>query len=353
MNLPCLAVINTFLGCAGLMAADQPGFVRSDFLYETAPFPSCHASTLIETKDGLLAAYFGGTEERNPDVAIWLSRQTDGKWLAPVQVANGVDSPTKRYPTWNPVLFRPKDGPLRLFYKKGPSPSEWWGMVMTSTDEGRTWSKPVRLPDGILGPIKNKPVQLADGDIISGSSSEGKEGWRVHFERSTDGGTSWTATPPLNDGKRIAAIQPSILIHPGNRLQALGRTKATGIFEIWSDDGGRTWGPMTPTGLPNPSAGTDAVTLQDGRHLLVYNHNAKERSPLNVAVSKDGKVWQAALVLEDDPKAPNGFSYPAVIQTKDGLVHISYTWRRERIKHVVVDPTELVLRPLIKGAWPK
>jgi predicted neuraminidase len=353
MNLPCLFVMTAFLGTAVAMAADQSGFVRSDFLYETAPFPSCHASTLVETKDGLLAAYFGGTEERNPDVAIWLSRQTDGKWSAPVEVANGVESPTKRYPTWNPVLFQPKDGPLRLFYKKGPSPSEWWGMVMTSTDEGRTWSKPVRLPEGILGPIKNKPVQLANGDIISGSSSEGKEGWRVHFERSTDGGMTWTATPPLNDGKKIAAIQPSLLIHPGDRLQALGRTRATGIFEIWSEDGGKTWGPMISTGLPNPSSGTDAVTLRDGRHLLVYNHSRKDRSPLNIAVSNDGKVWEAALVLEDDAKEPNGFSYPAVIQTKDGLVHISYTWRRERIKHVVVDPAKLVLRPLVNGAWPK
>ncbi len=353
MNMPCLFVMTAFLGTAVAMAADQPGFVRSDFLYETAPFPSCHASTLVETKNGLLAAYFGGTEERNPDVAIWLSRQTDGKWSAPVEVANGVESPTKRYPTWNPVLFQPKDGPLRLFYKKGPSPSEWWGMVMTSTDEGRTWSKAVRLPEGILGPIKNKPVQLANGDIISGSSSEGKEGWRVHFERSTDGGMTWTATPPLNDGKKIAAIQPSLLIHPGDRLQALGRTRATGIFETWSEDGGKTWGPMISTGLPNPSSGTDAVTLRDGRHLLVYNHSRKDRSPLNIAVSNDGKVWEAALVLEDDAKAPNGFSYPAVIQTKDGLVHISYTWRRERIKHVVVDPAKLVLRPLVNGAWPK
>jgi predicted neuraminidase len=354
MKPPFLAALATILGSIAAVAADQPGWVRAEFLYETSPFPSCHASTLLETKDGLLAAYFGGTEERHPDVGIWTSRLKEGHWAAPVEVANGVESPTKRYPTWNPVLFQPKDGPIRLFYKVGPSPSEWWGMVMTSTDEGRTWSKPVRLPDGILGPIKNKPVQLANGDIVSGSSSEGKEGWRVHFERSTDGGLTWTATPPLNDGKKIAAIQPSILLHPDNRLQALGRTKATGLFEIWSEDGGKTWGPMTLTGLPNPSSGTDAVTLRDGRHLLVYNHVAeRRRSPLNVAVSKDGKAWEAALVLEDDAEAPNGFSYPAVIQTRDGLVHISYTWRRERIKHVVVDPSKLVLKPLVDGAWPK
>src|SRR5690606_20125662 len=110
---------------------------------------------------------------------------------------------------------------------------------------------------------------------------------------------------------------------------------------------------MTPTGLPNPSSGTDAVTLADGRQLLVYNHNPnyKGRSPLNVAISSDGEQWQAALVLEDDD-GPNGYSYPAVIQSSDGLVHITYTWRRERIKHVVLDPREFNLEPIVDGTWP-
>jgi predicted neuraminidase len=348
LRLLCLLVVIP-------VTAAEPGLVKSEFIYETAPYPSCHASTVVETKDGLVAAWFGGTAERNPDVGIWVSRQVAGKWSTPVEVANGVASSTNRYPTWNPVLFQPKTGPLLLFYKAGPSPSTWWGLKMTSDDAGKTWSKPERLPDGILGPIKNKPVQLANGDILSPTSSEGDAGWRVHFERSSDGGKTWTATPPLNDGKKIAAIQPSILIHPDGRLQALGRTRSHGVFEIWSDDGGKTWGELTATALPNPSSGIDAVTLRDGRHLLVYNHNPnyKGRSPLNVAVSKDGKTWQAALVLEDDAEAPNGFSYPAVIQTRDGLVHITYTWRRERIKHVVVDPSKLELRPLVNGAWPK
>lgn len=332
--------------------AAEPGLLNSEFIYLTAPYPSCHASTIAETRNGLVAAWFGGTRERDPDVAIWLSRLESGKWTVPVAVANGVVSPEQRFPTWNPVLFQPKDGPLMLFYKVGPSPSQWWGMVMTSKDSGRSWSQPQRLPDGLIGPVKNKPVQLASGDILSPSSTE-NDGWRVHFERSTDGGKTWVATPPLNDPKTIGAIQPSILIHGGGRLQAIGRTRSSGVFQIWSADDGRTWGAMTPLGLPNPSSGTDAVTLRDGRHLLVYNHSSKSRSPLNVAVSADGKNWQAALVLEDDPKAPNGFPYPAVIQTADGLVHITYTWKRERIKHAVVDPSKLVLKPIVNGEWPK
>lgn len=327
--------------------------VASEFIYEKAPFPSCHASTIVECQGQLLAAWFGGTHERHPDVGIWFARRGEAGWSAPVEVANGVESPTVRYPTWNPVLFQPKSGPLMLFYKVGPSPSEWWGMLMTSTDAGQTWSTPRRLPDGILGPIKNKPVELENGDILAGSSTE-DHGWRVHFERSSDGGETWTRTPPLNVPLKIAAIQPSILFHQGGRLQALGRTRATGIFEIWSDDGGKTWGEMGLTGLPNPSSGTDAVTLADGRQFLVYNHNPnyKGRSPLNVALSDDGKTWLAAAVLEDDPTHPQ-YSYPAVIQTADGLVHITYTWRRERIKHVVLDPARLKTAPIVDGQWPE
>jgi len=337
---------------------NQPGLVRSEFIFETAPYPSCHASTIVETPSGLVAAWFGGTHERHPDVGIWLSRQLHGQWTPPVEVANGVESPTNRYPTWNPVLFQPRSGPLFLFYKVGPSPSTWWGMVMTSGDHGKTWSEPRRLPDGILGPVKNKPVQLENGDILSPSSTE-DHGWRVHFERSTDGGLTWQATPPVNDPNEIRAIQPSILKYADGRLQALGRTRYSGVFSIWSEDQGRTWGPMGVLDLPNPSSGTDAVTLKDGRQLLVYNHNTREatknkgRSPLNVALSDDGEHWLAALVLEDDPEAPSGFAYPAVIQARNGLVHVTYTWERKRIKHVVIDPDRLALRPIVNGKWPQ
>jgi predicted neuraminidase len=346
-----------FAGC--VTVTNQNPVVKSEFIFTNAPFPSCHASTIAETKSGLVAAWFGGTAERNPDVCIYVSRQEDGKWTPPVAVADGVGFSTNRLPTWNPVLFQPKKGPLLLFYKVGPSPSTWWGMLTTSGDDGKTWSKPVRLPEGILGPIKNKPVQLASGDILCGSSTEGDGGWHVHFERTSDFGKTWTATPPVNDGKTIGAIQPSILFHGSRKLQVIGRTRNEKIFEVWSSDGGATWGAMTLTDLPNPSSGTDAVTLRDGRQLLVYNHNTREgsnnkgRSPLNVAISPDGTNWFAGLVLENDLNAPNGFAYPAVIQTHDGLVHITYTWERKRIKHVVIDPRKLSLRPIVDGVWPK
>lgn len=326
--------------------------VASEFIYTEAPFPSCHASTLAETPEGLVAAWFGGTHERHPDVGIWVSRKTPQGWTVPVEVANGITD-QERFPTWNPVLFQSAEGPLLLFYKVGPTPRDWWGMLMKSDDNGKTWSEPTRLPPGIMGPIKNKPIELADGVLLCPSSTE-DQGWRLHFEYTADLGNTWRRSSPLNDPEHIKAIQPSVLAYGPQKLQAIGRTRASGMFQVWSEDGGETWGEVTKLGLPNPSSGTDAVTLANGQQLLVYNHSPtyKVRSPLNIALSRDGLQWNAALVLEDNPDAPAGFSYPAVIQTSDGLVHVTYTWRRERIKHVVIDPQQLQSEPIVDLQWP-
>lgn len=326
-------------------AGAQPAIVRSEFIYRTAPFASAHASTIVESHGTLVAAWFGGSREGASDVGIWLSRHSGDRWTAPVEVATGLQPDGTRYPCWNPVLFQPREAghPLMLFYKVGPAPTRWWGMVTTSSDAGATWSTPRRLPDGILGPIKDKPVELADGTIVAGSSTEAPDArnrWRVHFERSTNGGATWTATPPLASppGDTIDAIQPSILVHAGGALQAVGRTKSGRIFQTWSHDEGRTWTPLALMPLPNPNSGIDAVTLRDGRFLLVYNNTTRGRTPLDVAVSTDGEHWMPAVTLENEP---GEYSYPAVIQTADGLVHVTYTWRRTRIKHVVIDPARL------------
>ncbi len=331
----------------------QPGIVHSEFIYDTAPFPECHASTLAETPQGLVAAWFGGTEEKHPDVGIWVSRHDGKQWSPPVEVANGVESPEKRYPCWNPVLFQMPDGPLLLFYKVGPSPSTWWGMLIRSTDGGHTWSKPERLPDDIAGPIKNKPLLLADGRLLCPSSTE-DDGWRVHMEWTKDHGKSWERTKALCDGRTKQAIQPTVFLHgdrTGNKLQMICRNRSRGdMWQAWSDDAGKTWTELELVGLPHPGSGIDGVTLADGRHLLVYNHTDRGRSPLNVALSKDGRAWDAALVLESEP---GEYSYPAVIQTADGRIHVLYTWRRQKIRHVVLDPAKLVHRPIVERKWPE
>jgi predicted neuraminidase len=324
------------------------GLVKAEFVFEKASFPQCHASTLAETGKGLVVAWFGGTREKNPDVGVWVSRQLPGGvWSSPREVATGVQDKDLRYPCWNPVLYQVPGGKLLLFYKVGPSPSSWWGMLIESQDDGKTWSKPHRLPAGIAGPIKNKPVLLKDGRLLCGSSTEDR-GWRVHMEWTSDQGKSWQRTSTLNDGKTQHAIQPTILQHRDGRLQILCRSRGTGLIQqATSRDQGKTWGPLQPTTLPNPNSGIDAVSLGDGRHLLVYNHTPRGRSPLNVAVSTDGQQWKSAVVLE---KTPGEYSYPAVIQSSDGLVHITYTWKRQRVRHVVLDPKKLVLTKISKGS---
>ena len=326
-----------------------PPVLLAGLINEGAPYPECHASTLAEVAPGqLVAAWFGGTKERNPDVGIWFARQEKGQWQKAVEVANGVQPSGPRLPTWNPVLFQPLNGPLVLFYKVGPSPSAWWGMMMTSTDQGKTWSEPRRLPNGIIGPVKNKPIMLADGAWLSPSSTEGNsDGWRVQFEISRDAGQTWTIAGKPSKGVGFDAIQPSLLTFADGKLEALCRTKQGVVAQTWSKDGGKTWSPLTATDLPNPNSGTDAVTLADGRQLLVYNHSghrAEEakgnRYPLDVALSTDGVNWKRVLTLETEPLG-SGYAYPAVIQTSDGRVHITYTRNRQAIKHVVLDPKKL------------
>ena len=340
--------MRTLVLLAGLLCADlaraqgaSSPIVASELVFERAPFRSAHASTIVEARDGLVAAWFGGTDEGHPDVGIWVSRRGAGGWSTPVEVATGAHPDGTRHPCWNPVLFQPSRGPLVLFYKVGPSPRQWWGLARTSADGGRTWSEAVRLPDGVLGPIRAKPVELPDGDVLAGSSTE-NAGWVVHMERWTPGDLAstraWRRTGPLNHPRAFEAIQPTILAHSTTRLQVLCRSRQRVVTEAWSEDGGATWGPMSATALPNPSAGIDALRLADGRFLLVYNPTTAGRHRLGVAVSEDGKAWRSSVSLED---APGEYSYPAVIQSRDGRVHVTYTWRRERIRHVVLDPARL------------
>lgn len=319
----------------------------SEFIFEDAPFPSCHASTIAETHDGFTAAWFGGSREGALDVSIWMAKHDGKGWSAPFEIANGANEKARiRYPCWNPVLHQTKKGPLLLFYKVGPSPESWWGMMMTSQNSGRTWTLPKRLPNGILGPIKNKPIELENGLLLCGSSTE-DAGWRVHMERTRSLGQSWARTPALNSALDFAAIQPTILRYPDGRLQILCRTKQDVIAQCWSTNNGDTWTRMQATSLPNPNSGFDAVMLRDNRALLVYNHATQGRGLLNVAISKDGTEWFKVLTLENEPGSE--FSYPAVIQSNDGKVHVTYTWKRRRIKHAVIDPFKLPLGERISG----
>lgn len=347
--LSLASMATTSCGTQPALSLSTSPIVLEEFIAAQPPTPQSHASTLVETRDGaLLAAWFGGEREGAADVGIWLARRGAEGWLPPRRVADGMQNNRMQdnggpQPAWNPVLFQPAQGPLQLYYKVGPNPRQWWGMLTVSSDDGAHWSAPRRLPDGTLGPIKNKPLQLPNGRILAPSSSEDEAGgWRVHIETSDDNGVRWQRGSALNDPAQIGAIQPSLLRYRDGCLQALGRSKQNRVFSVFSGDDGATWGAMALLDIENPNAGTDAVMLRDGRALLVYNPTLagkdwwEGRGVLAVALSDDGLRWRRVLTLEDSPK--DEFSYPAVIRTRDGLVHISYTWKRRRIKHVALDP---------------
>jgi predicted neuraminidase len=304
--------------------------LRSEFIYESAPFPECHASTLIETGDGILAAWFGGTREKNPDVSIYTARLTNGKWTAPKMVADGVVDENLRYPTWNPVLFQNKPDQLTLFYKVGPSPQEWWGAYKTSKDEGKTWSNEVKLENGFLGPIKNKSVFLPNGDILHPSSFETNKVWTIHVEKSDADLKNWEKIEIANGS--FNAIQPTVFFHPGGKLQMLSRTQEGKVGVNWSEDQGKTWTRMQGSALINNNSGIDGITLKSGYHLLLCNPLQKGRNKLSLMGSADGISWEELLVLEN--QSSGEFSYPAIIQAKDGTIHLTYTYNRKKIKYV-------------------
>jgi predicted neuraminidase len=324
--------------CAVSSAQDPPDSLQcsvldSCFIFVKAPFPSCHASTLVETNSGLLAAWFGGSHEKDPDVCIYTALFADEQWGPPKLTADGIISDKRRYPCWNPVLFKRDDGSIVLYYKVGRSPSQWWGMYRISSDNGASWAPAMKIPDGLLGPIKNKPFRLPDGRILYPTSFETSNKWRVYTETSAQDLTQWLKTPINNNG--FNAIQPTVLSHPGGNLQLLCRSTNGMIVQTWSADQGKTWKPVEATELPNNNAGIDGVTLKNGLHLLVCNPIKEGRNKLAVLVSADGKKWHNLLILEDHPDGE--YSYPAIIQGKDGRIHITYTYQRKKIKYVCLE----------------
>ncbi|SDF06571.1 Predicted neuraminidase (sialidase) [Terriglobus roseus] len=333
-----------------------------EFIYAPATVtPQCHASTVVALKDGdLLAAWFGGKAERAPDVAIYTARKHKGVWSAPVEVAREKNG-DQGIPTWNPVLFHTSDGKLWLYYKYGPSPDTWAGKRMVSTDEGKTWSPKENLPDGVLGPIRARPLVLPNGVIVSGSSNEGKDGWRVFIERSADGGKSWKRIGPLtisreddaaakpwpdppSDSQEVrekdkaarpysGIIQPSVISLGGKHLRFYARSKTLASRIVVSDstDEGLSWSTPHYLDLPNNNSGLDVVALKDGREVMIFNDTTRGRSPLNLAVSTDGEHFRIFATLE---QGEGEYSYPAIIQGNDKALEMTYTWHRTTIKHV-------------------
>lgn len=314
--------------------------VDSGFVFENPPFKSCHASTIVELSNGnILCAWFGGDHEGNNNVSIWTSEFDGQNWSSSVLVADGIVNDSIRYACWNPVLYRNKKN-VYLFYKIGISPSTWWGEYKISADDGKTWGKSIKLPDGILGPIRNKPI-VAGRTVLHPSSTEttGNMEWKSFIEISDKNFKRWKKVP-IDTASSYKVIQPTLLRYGKNRLQALLRSDSNEILQSWSTDNGKSWSKITSTRILHPNSGIDAVDLSGGVKLLVYNPALKGenwwdgRSRLNVSETTDGKNWNDVMILENHNKGE--FSYPAIIQLKNGNILITYTYDRKNIKYVLL-----------------
>ena len=308
------------------------------FLFgDDQPYPSCHASTIIHLENGLfLAAWFGGTKEKDDDVGIWMTKGKPGNWGKTFEVAK-----INNDAHWNPVLFRSPEGKIYLFFKVGKQIPQWETWVKTSDDEGETWSEAKELVKGDhggRGPVRNKILVLSNGAWLAGASNE--QGlWNAFFDRSEDEGKTWQATPYLQidrnkiQGKGI--IQPTLWESSPGNIHALLRSSSGIICRSDSKDYGKTWSPVYETSLPNPNSGIDVAKLSDGTLVLAYNPTTKDwgsRGKLALAISFDnGKTWPKKVDLENG-KQNEEFSYPAIISFNDTIA-VTYTYNRKKIAY--------------------
>lgn len=313
------------------------------FTVENKPTPNCHASTVLPLPDGnVVAAWFGGTKEGKDDVDIWVSLRDNGVWGAPCHITACED-----IPHWNPALFRRLDGTVALYFKVGEKIAFWQTYVALSTDGGRSFGEPFPLVEndmsGGRGPVKNKPIRLADGTVLAPASTEQNHEWRAFVDLSRDDGVSFEkqeeipATCVDEDGNEciIQCIQPT-LWESESGIHALLRTSAGAVYRSDSTDGGRTWSNTLRTALPNNNSGIDVTKTPDGVLWLVSNpvgENWGARSPLTLQRSDDdGESWSEALVLEPYGGEDAEFSYPAIVADGNTL-HITYTNCRLNISY--------------------
>ncbi len=337
--------------------------------YEEAYLPtvahSNHAANLVQLKNGdLLCFWFGGVAEGQSGVAILESRLARGsKQWSTAQVVDR--EPGVSYQ--NPVPFETPSGELWLLHTSQPvkeGQAKAQVLVVKSSDSGRTWGAPAVLFNEPGAFVRDPLLVRKDGAWLlpmyytpTSAITTGAESHYSVVKVSKDAGKTWQECRiPGSNGY----VQPSV-VKQGDHYVAFFRSRfADSIFRSTSVDG-CAWTAPLATSLPNNNASIQAVALKDGRIAMVFNRAHAEpvtgkpgtgpRVPLVVAISDDeGKSWLEQRVLEagrragEDPvsyaahvKADSEYdeySYPSVLQAKDGRLWAAFTYRRKTIKVV-------------------
>ncbi len=346
-------LLAAFLGNTTLLAGLSPTkWVRNEFPSDRGTTSFNYSPTIVQTTNGLLLAWIGGSGLHHPDASIYLAKRAEESWTRPVKILSAVhprslvQSACRR-----PVLFQPSEETLLLFYKTKTAQGRTTGWLTSSRDNGTTWFPPKSLPRFISGPARTKPIVLSENLFLCGGDSR-DAGRRFHIEKAESfrESWSWTRTRDLSSAMRHNASEPVLLNHGGGRLQALCRTRLGRIAETWSENSGKTWSPVQRTVLPNPDSGLDAAKLGDRKFALVYQHSNRERGVLNLAFTEDGRGWSAAAVLESQPESR--FSAPSIVLGVDGNLHLAYSVNHRQVKYVVIDPNQFSPVPMVEGNWP-
>jgi predicted neuraminidase len=333
-------------------AAPAAPVFQEELINPDSPLPMAHVASICELPDGRLAAtWYAGSREGARDVAIYLATREPGRssWSMPravmtrEQAAHDLRRAIKK--VGNPLVFSNATGELWLLYVSitvgGWSCSSL--NLTTSADAGLSWTPSRRLT---LSPffniselVKNAPVALSDGSQVVPIYHElvGKFP-ELLWLRETPGGVD-AIKSRVAGGQ--SGFQPALVpLSPRSALAFLRDcSPRRRISMARTDDAGLAWAPAQALDLPNPDSGLAALRLTDGRIVLAFNDATSGRENLRLAVSEDeGRSWARVVTLAEE--ARQEFSYPFLIQARNGDIHLVYTWKRKAIKHVVFN-----------GAW--
>jgi len=372
----------------------QPATEKVLPVFEGLIFPMqpqhTHGSSIVALPDGdILAAWFQGSGERTADdVKIMGARLKKGAtvWSAPFEMAD-----TYGLPDCNPVLFLNRHNKLFLVwiavqahrwecsvlrfrtsvnYKESGAPVWNWqdNILLAPTDSfatetaikfklltpntGGSGAYAPQYDDMIVEASKDpakrstgwmtriKPLQLAEGRLLLPLYSDGFNMSLVAI--SADDGSTWHASLPIVGRGNV---QPALVQKKNGHIVAFMRDNGDDPPRVQtseSTDKGQSWSAAKKSTIPN-TASVELISMEDGRWAFVGCDEEDGRYRLSLYLSDDeGASWKWKRMLENEPKGKGSFSYPCLIQSAGGLLHISYSYSinksGEAIKYVVVDP---------------